>query len=150
MATSGVLMSGCPIFKWYTLFFSSQFRWELIYVLRFRCTLLCDIFGDSNCWIANLRFFFELNKLSRLFVKCGLLFCFFSNFMETWSMKTESHFFIFLFMPLPFRHRVIFDSKEVNKVKIPFQLINNLVFIPINVNGVELTFGFWGKGNNSI
>jgi hypothetical protein len=49
-------------------------------------------------------------------------------------------------MPLPFRHRVIFDSKEVNKVKIPFQLINNLVFIPINVNGVELTFiGFWGK-----
>jgi hypothetical protein len=43
-------------------------------------------------------------------------------------------------MPLPFRHRVIFDSKEVNKVKIPFQLINNLVFIPINVNGVELTF----------
>jgi hypothetical protein len=46
----------------------------------------------------------------------------------------------------PFRHRVIFDSKKVNKVKIPFQLINNLVFIPINVNGVELTFiGFWGK-----
>jgi hypothetical protein len=42
-------------------------------------------------------------------------------------------------MPLPFRHRVIFDSKEVNKVKIPFQLIN-MVFIPINVNGVELTF----------
>jgi hypothetical protein len=37
-------------------------------------------------------------------------------------------------MPLPFRHRVIFDSKD------SFQLINNLVFIPINVNGVELTF----------
>jgi hypothetical protein len=33
-----------------------------------------------------------------------------------------------------------FRFKEVNKVKIPFQLINNLVFIPINVNGVELTF----------
>jgi hypothetical protein len=48
-------------------------------------------------------------------------------------------FFIFIYA-LPFRHRVIFDSKEVNKVKIPFQLINNLVFIPINVNGVELTF----------
>jgi hypothetical protein len=31
-------------------------------------------------------------------------------------------------------------KKEVNKVKIPFKLINNLVFIPINVNGVELTF----------
>lgn len=27
-----------------------------------------------------------------------------------------------------------------NKVSIPFQLINNLVFIPVNVNGVELTF----------
>jgi hypothetical protein len=30
--------------------------------------------------------------------------------------------------------------KDPNKVTIPFQLINNLVFIPINVNGVELTF----------
>jgi hypothetical protein len=57
-------------------------------------------------------------------------------------MKTESHF-LFLFMPLPFRHRVIFDSKEVNKDS--FQLINNLVFIPINVNGVELTF-YWILG----
>jgi hypothetical protein len=56
-------------------------------------------------------------------------------------MKTESH--LFLFMPLPFRHRVIFDSKEVNKDS--FQLINNLVFIPINVNGVELTF-YWILG----
>jgi hypothetical protein len=45
-------------------------------------------------------------------------------------------FFLFFIYALPFRHRVIFDSKEVNKVKIPF-LINNLVFIPINVNGVE-------------
>jgi hypothetical protein len=27
-----------------------------------------------------------------------------------------------------------------NKVSIPFQLINNLVFIPLSVNGVELTF----------
>jgi hypothetical protein len=27
-----------------------------------------------------------------------------------------------------------------NKVSIPFQFINNLVFIPLNVNGVELTF----------
>jgi hypothetical protein len=33
-----------------------------------------------------------------------------------------------------------FRFKKFNKVKIPFQLINNLVFIPINVNGVELTF----------
>jgi hypothetical protein len=27
-----------------------------------------------------------------------------------------------------------------NKVSIPFQLINNLVFIPLNVNGTEFTF----------
>jgi hypothetical protein len=31
-------------------------------------------------------------------------------------------------------------SKEVDKVTIPFKLINNLVFIPIKVNGVELNF----------
>jgi hypothetical protein len=31
-------------------------------------------------------------------------------------------------------------KKEANKVKISFKLINNLVFIPIHVNGVELTF----------
>lgn len=31
-------------------------------------------------------------------------------------------------------------KKDVNKVGIPFQLINNLVFIPLVVNGVELTF----------
>jgi hypothetical protein len=36
-----------------------------------------------------------------------------------------------------FRHRVDFDLKEVKKVSIPFKLINNLVFIPINVNGVS-------------
>jgi hypothetical protein len=31
-------------------------------------------------------------------------------------------------------------KKDKNKVSIPFQLINNLIFIPINVNGEELTF----------
>lgn len=31
-------------------------------------------------------------------------------------------------------------SKEVSKVTIPFKFINNLVFIPIKVNGVELNF----------
>ena len=29
---------------------------------------------------------------------------------------------------------------DKKKVTIPFQLINNLIFIPINVNGVELNF----------
>ncbi|MBS7255965.1 PDZ domain-containing protein [Flavobacterium branchiicola] len=31
-------------------------------------------------------------------------------------------------------------SNHSNKVTIPFKLINNLIFIPINVNGVELNF----------
>ncbi len=29
---------------------------------------------------------------------------------------------------------------DKTKITIPFQLINNLIFIPINVNGVELNF----------
>lgn len=33
-----------------------------------------------------------------------------------------------------------FEMREPKKVVIPFQLINNLIFIPIEVNGVELTF----------
>ncbi len=33
-----------------------------------------------------------------------------------------------------------FEIKDAKKVVIPFKLINNLIFIPINVNGVELTF----------
>ncbi len=33
-----------------------------------------------------------------------------------------------------------FESKNKKKISIPFKLINNLIFIPINVNGVELNF----------
>lgn len=33
-----------------------------------------------------------------------------------------------------------FELVEVKKAVIPFKLINNLIFIPINVNGAELTF----------
>ena len=33
-----------------------------------------------------------------------------------------------------------FEIREAKKTVIPFQLINNLIFIPIEVNGVELTF----------
>lgn len=49
-------------------------------------------------------------------------------------------FFVFLFS-LPFlgQERFLFE-KDVDKVIIPFKLINNLIFIPINVNGVELNF----------
>ena len=33
-----------------------------------------------------------------------------------------------------------FELINTKKAVIPFQLINNLIFIPINVNGAELTF----------
>ena len=33
-----------------------------------------------------------------------------------------------------------FEIKDAKKVVIPFKFINNLIFIPMNVNGVELTF----------
>ncbi|MBD3903425.1 aspartyl protease family protein [Chryseobacterium sp. Ch-15] len=33
-----------------------------------------------------------------------------------------------------------FEIKNGDKVVIPFKLINNLIFIPININGAELTF----------
>jgi hypothetical protein len=31
-------------------------------------------------------------------------------------------------------------KKETKKIRIPFQLINNLIFVPLKVNGTELTF----------
>ena len=31
-------------------------------------------------------------------------------------------------------------EKEANKISVPFKLINNLVFVPIKVNGIELNF----------
>ena len=31
-------------------------------------------------------------------------------------------------------------KKEAKKIRIPFQLINNLIFVPLKVNGTELTF----------
>jgi hypothetical protein len=33
-----------------------------------------------------------------------------------------------------------FNKRKSNKISVPFKLINNLVFIPIEVNGIELTF----------
>ena len=33
-----------------------------------------------------------------------------------------------------------FQIIDEKKTVIPFQLINNLIFIPLNINGVELTF----------
>lgn len=50
-------------------------------------------------------------------------------------------FFFLLIYSFPTFAQDGFQFKNgANKVSIPFQMINNLVFIPLNVNGVELTF----------
>ena len=56
-------------------------------------------------------------------------------------MKKVFSFFFFLAFILPVlaQEGFLFD-KNVDKVVIPFKFINNLVFIPIKVNGVELNF----------
>lgn len=49
-------------------------------------------------------------------------------------------FSVFLFsLPILGQEGFVFE-KGIRKVKIPFQFINNLIFIPIKVNGVELNF----------
>lgn len=47
---------------------------------------------------------------------------------------------IFLFFFPVFAQEGFQFEKDVNKISIPFKLINNLVFIPIKVNGIELNF----------
>ncbi len=53
-------------------------------------------------------------------------------------MKIISLVFIF-FSILTFSQKG-FEIAHPKKTVIPFQLINNLIFIPLNINGVELTF----------
>lgn len=48
--------------------------------------------------------------------------------------------FIFLLMSIFSNAQNTFEMSEPKKVVLSFQLINNLIFIPIEVNGVELTF----------
>ena len=49
-------------------------------------------------------------------------------------------YFLFLFtLPTLGQEGFLFE-KDVNKTIIPFKFINNLIFIPIKVNGVELVF----------
>lgn len=49
-------------------------------------------------------------------------------------------FLLFIYLsPLLGQEGFVFE-KKVNKVSIPFKFINNLIFIPIKVNGVELNF----------
>jgi hypothetical protein len=56
-------------------------------------------------------------------------------------MNKITLFFLLLIYGFPIFAQGGFQFKNgANKVSIPFQLLNNLVFIPLNVNGVELTF----------
>ncbi len=54
-------------------------------------------------------------------------------------MKLMVLFFIFIFSIFT-NAQNSFEIKDAKKVVIPFKLINNLIFIPITVNGAELTF----------
>ncbi len=56
-------------------------------------------------------------------------------------MNKTAMFFLLLMYSFSIFAQDGFQFKNgVNKVSIPFQFINNLVFIPLNINGVELTF----------
>jgi hypothetical protein len=56
-------------------------------------------------------------------------------------MNKITLFFLLLIYVFPVFAQDGFQFKNgANKVSISFQHINNLVFIPLNVNGVELTF----------
>jgi hypothetical protein len=46
---------------------------------------------------------------------------------------------LFIYLPILGQEGFIFE-KNVDKIVIPFKFINNLIFIPIKVNGVELNF----------
>ncbi|KQS91824.1 peptide-binding protein [Chryseobacterium sp. Leaf394] len=54
---------------------------------------------------------------------------------------------LLLLMGIFYNAQNAFEMSEPKKVVIPFRLINNLIFIPIEVNGVELTF-FLDSGVN--
>lgn len=53
-------------------------------------------------------------------------------------MKILQLFFMFIFLGV--QSQSGFQLQNSTKTTIPFQLINNLIFIPVNINGAELTF----------
>lgn len=56
-------------------------------------------------------------------------------------MKKKCIFFLLLIAMMPvFAQQGFVFEKGIEKVKVPMVLINNLIFIPIKVNGVELNF----------
>lgn len=54
-------------------------------------------------------------------------------------MKLKYFLWIF-FLSIFMNAQNSFEVQNVKKTVIPFKLINNLIFIPININGVDLTF----------
>lgn len=54
-------------------------------------------------------------------------------------MKLKYFLWIF-FLSIFINAQNSFEVQNVKKTVIPFKLINNLIFIPININGVDLTF----------
>lgn len=54
-------------------------------------------------------------------------------------MKTL-YFIIILFLSIFVNAQNSFEIKDAKKIVVPFKFINNLIFIPITVNGVELNF----------
>jgi hypothetical protein len=50
------------------------------------------------------------------------------------------HFFWIFFVGIFINAQNSFEVQDAKKTVIPFKLINNLIFIPLNVNGVDLTF----------
>ncbi|NML59336.1 PDZ domain-containing protein [Chryseobacterium cheonjiense] len=49
-------------------------------------------------------------------------------------------FLLIFFMGIFINAQNSFEIQDGKKIVIPFKLINNLIFIPININGAELTF----------
>lgn len=54
-------------------------------------------------------------------------------------MKLKRYFWIF-FLGILVNAQNSFEVRHAKKTVIPFKLINNLIFIPININGADLTF----------
>lgn len=54
-------------------------------------------------------------------------------------MKLKRHFWVF-FLGILVNAQSSFKVHDAKKIVIPFRLIGNLIFIPINVNGADLTF----------
>lgn len=66
-------------------------------------------------------------------------------------MKKVFSFFFLLtcFLPALAQEGFVFE-KNIEKIVIPFKFINNLIFIPIKVNGIEFLARYWCGRNNFI